>query len=152
MKPSVLQFREIGDHRGTLVPIEGNASIPFAIKRVYYMYGTMHGVRRGLHAHKTLQQVLICINGSCDILLDNGHIQHTITLNSRSQGLYVAAHVWHEMYNFSSDAVLLALASDHYIESDYIRNYDQFLEVVQANVGPDSVSRLEITTRGGELN
>lgn len=119
-------FKQMGDERGTLVPIEADIDIPFPIKRVYYMYDTGRGVRRGLHAHKTLQQVLICIHGTCKILLDDGNEKTIVELDQPHQGLYIGENMWREMFDFSEDAVLMVLASDHYNEEDYIRDYNEF--------------------------
>lgn len=123
-------FQTHGDHRGQLVALEENLDIPFNIKRVYYMYDTGKDVVRGLHAHKTLQQILICIHGSCMIRLDNGKEKKEIVLDKPYEGLYVAHAMWREMYNFSPDAVLMVLASELYDESDYIRDYQEFLKYI----------------------
>ena len=131
-------FQPHGDNRGQLVSLEEFKDIPFHIKRVYYMYETGKGVIRGFHAHKTLQQILVCIHGSCKIKLDNGKEKKIIPLEKPYEGLYVSNAMWREMYDFSSDAVLMVLASEFYEESDYIRNYDDFLEYVK-NCG-DTVS------------
>ena len=95
------------------------------------MYDTVAGVRRGYHAHKKLQQILICIHGSCKIHLDDGFDTAEVVLDKQFQGLYVANNMWREMYDFSPDAVLMVLASEYYDESDYIRNYHEFLEYVR---------------------
>ena len=124
-------FTPHGDDRGQLVAVEEGKDIPFRVKRVYYIYDTLPGVRRGFHAHKHLQQVLICVHGSCKIHLDNGHEQQEVTLDSPAEGLYLANDMWREMYDFSQGAVLLVLASELYDESDYIRNYDDFLAMVR---------------------
>lgn len=121
-------FQPHGDERGQLVALEEMKDIPFKIKRVYYMYGTAEGVRRGYHAHKSLEQILVCIHGSCKILLDNGVEKKVVPLEKPYEGVYVANNMWREMYDFSPDAVLLVLASELYDESDYIRNYDEFLK------------------------
>lgn len=126
-------FQPHGDARGQLVALEESKDIPFKIKRVYYMYDTTEGVTRGYHAHKNLQQVLICVNGSCKIRLDNGSEKEIIILDTPNEGLYVSNNMWREMYDFSSDAVLMVLASELYDESDYIRDYDAFLEYVKEN-------------------
>ena len=122
-----------GDSRGQLIAIEQLKDIPFEIKRVYYMYDTTEGVTRGYHAHKNLQQVLICVHGSCKIRLDNGTEEEVVTLDKPYEGLYVSNNMWREMYDFSSDAVLLVLASELYDESDYIRDYDEFLKYIKEN-------------------
>lgn len=126
-------FQPHGDERGQLVALEELKDIPFQIKRVYFMYDTKEGVRRGFHAHKNLQQILICIHGSCKILLDNGVEKKVVPLERPYEGLFIANNMWREMYDFSSDAVLLVLASELYNEDDYIRDYDEFLEFVKKN-------------------
>lgn len=123
-------FQIHGDDRGQLVALEEAKDIPFKIKRVYYMYDTGEGVRRGFHAHKCLEQILICIHGSCKILLDNGTEKETVLLDKPYEGLYVSNDMWREMYDFSPDAVLMVLASELYDEADYIRDYDDFLKYV----------------------
>lgn len=123
-------FPQHMDDRGVLVAVEQRKDIPFEVKRVYYMYATPPDVRRGFHAHKTLDQILICVKGSCSILLDDGTEKKTVTLDQPHEGLSVPRHIWHEMYNFSPDAVLLVLASDLYCEDDYLRSYDQFLTFI----------------------
>lgn len=124
-------FEPHGDERGQLIALEENHNIPFDIKRVYYMYDTGAGVRRGYHAHKCLRQILICVHGSCKILLDNGFEKETVTLDDPREGLYLESNTWREMFDFSSDAVLMVLASEWYDESDYIRDYDAFLRYVK---------------------
>ena len=123
-------FQPHGDDRGQLVALEEFKDIPFRIKRVYYMYDTGTGVVRGKHAHKSLQQILICIHGSCKVLLDNGRERKVVPLEKPYEGLYVANNMWREMYDFSSDAVLMVLASELYDEKDYIRDYQEFLSLV----------------------
>lgn len=124
-------FQQHGDSRGQLVALEEMKDIPFNIKRVYYMYDTGTEVRRGFHAHKSLEQILICIHGSCKILLDNGHEKKIVLLEKPYEGLYISNNMWREMYDFSRDAVLLVLASELYDEDDYIRNYQEFLDIVK---------------------
>lgn len=125
-------FQPHGDDRGQLVALEEFKDIPFKIKRVYYMYDIRrNGVRRGYPAHKNLEQILICIHGTCKILLDNGKEKKVVPLEKPYEGLYVANNMWREMFDFSPDAVLLVLASELYDESDYIRNYDDFLEFIK---------------------
>ena len=126
-------FDPHGDNRGQLVAIEELKDVPFDVKRVYYMYDTTPGVRRGYHAHKNLEQILICVHGSCKILLDDGYEKHSVILDKPNEGLYIANNMWREMYDFSSDAVLMVLASTLYDESDYIRNYDDFLKYVKGS-------------------
>lgn len=124
-------FQQHGDHRGQLVALEEGKEIPFQVKRVYYMYDTVEGVRRGYHAHKCLEQILVCVHGSCKILLDNGKETAVVNLDTPYEGLYISNDIWREMYDFSSDAVLMVLASELYDEADYIRNYDEFLKFVE---------------------
>lgn len=126
-------FQPHGDRRGQLVALEELKDIPFHIKRVYYMYDTGEGVVRGRHAHKSLQQILICIHGSCKILLDNGREKKVVPLEKPYEGLYVSNVLWREMYDFSPDAVLMVLASELYNEKDYIRDYDDFLAYAKAH-------------------
>lgn len=124
-------FQKHGDERGQLIALEENQDIPFEIKRVYYMYDTKEGVRRGYHAHKSLEQILICIHGTCKILLDNGVEKEEVLLDKPYEGLYVSNNMWREMFDFSPDAVLMVLASDYYKEEDYIRDYNEFLEYIK---------------------
>lgn len=124
-------FQPHGDERGQLVSLEEHKDIPFKIKRVYFMYDTLPGVRRGFHAHKKLEQILICIHGTCKILLDNGKEKKVVPLEKPYEGLYVSNNMWREMFDFSEDAVLLVLASELYDESDYIRDYDEFLKFIE---------------------
>ncbi len=131
MNYKIINFQQHGDHRGQLVALETFKEVPFEIKRVYYMYDTVDGVRRGYHAHKKLQQVLICVHGSCKIHLDDGIDTSEVILDKPYEGLYVTNNMWREMYDFSEDAVLLVLASEYYDESDYIRNYKEFLNFVR---------------------
>lgn len=123
-------FQPHGDARGQLVALEEGKDIPFSVKRIYYIYDTGQGIIRGHHAHKNLQQILICIHGSCKIRLDNGSESEIVPLEKPYEGLYVANNMWREMFDFSPDAVLLVLASELYNEADYIRDYDEFLRFV----------------------
>lgn len=122
-------FHPHGDDRGQLIALEEFNDIPFQIKRVYYMYDTKEGVVRGKHAHKKLEQILVCIHGSCKIRLDNGKERKVVPLEKPYEGLYVGSNMWREMYDFSPDAVLMVLASEVYEEADYIRDYDKFLQL-----------------------
>ena len=122
----LINFAVRGDYQGSLVPIESNKDIPFGIKRVYYIWGTDHDAVRGRHAHRKLEQVIICIAGNCDFILDDGKRREKVHLFSPNQGLYLKNNIWREFTNFSPDCVILVLASEHYDESDYIRDYEQF--------------------------
>ncbi len=126
-------FQPHGDDRGQLVALEEMKDIPLRIKRVNYMSDTGAGVTRGYHAHKSLEQILICIHGSCKIRLDNGKEKKVIPLEKPYEGLYVSNAMWREMFDFSPDAVLMVLASELYDEADYIRNYDEFLAYIRDN-------------------
>ena len=128
-------FKDLGTDTTTAIRMFLKQAIavngfPFEIKRVYYMYDTGVGVERGFHAHKCLQQILICIHGSCKIRLDNGKEKKVVPLEKPYEGLYVSNVMWREMFDFSPDAVLLVLASELYDESDYRRNYDEFLKFI----------------------
>lgn len=124
-------FQPHGDDRGQLVALEEFKDIPFKIKRVYYLYETKENVTRGYHAHKSLQQILICVHGSCKIRLDNGREKKIVLLDNPTEGLYVSNAMWREMFDFSPDAVLMVLASELYDEADYIRDYEEFLAYVK---------------------
>lgn len=119
------------DHRGNLSFIEGGNHIPFGIKRVYYLYDIPGGAERGGHAHKDLDQVIIAMSGSFDLVLDDGSGKKRIHLNRSHYGVYISRMVWREMENFSSGSVILVLASQEYDELDYIRDYDQFKKVAE---------------------
>ncbi len=122
-----IELPNLGDQRGALVVAESNKNIPFEIKRLYYIFDTQPDVPRGFHAHKKLQQIAFCIRGQCKMLMDNGSERQEILLDQANKGLQIPAMVWHEMHDFSEDCILLVLASEHYDEADYIRDYPQFL-------------------------
>ena len=131
MEAKMIQFKINGDARGSLIALEENRNIPFTIKRVYYMYDTKEGVHRGFHAHKNLHQVLFCPSGACTIMLDSGYERIEVRLDKPTEGLIVEPNTWREMYDFTPDAVLMVLASEYYDESDYIRDYGEFLDYVK---------------------
>lgn len=131
MEVKMYHFPPHGDDRGQLVAIEAMKDLPFEIKRVYYIYDTLPNVRRGFHAHRNLQQILVCVHGSCKLHLDNGFDTAEVTLDKPYEGLYISNDMWREMYDFSEGAVLLVLASEYYDEADYIRNYEDFLKMVR---------------------
>ena len=131
MKIKTYTFAPHGDDRGQLVAIEAMKDLPFEVKRVYYIYDTLPGVRRGFHAHKNLEQILLCVNGSCKIHLDDGTDTAEVTLDKPNEGLYIANNMWREMYDFTPGTVLLVLASHYYDEADYIRNYEDFIKMVR---------------------
>lgn len=123
----LINFPPLGDERGSLVAIETQKTVPFDVKRVYYIFGTKPGVSRGFHAHKGLEQVAVCVTGKCRMILDNGIRRDEVWLDSPTKGLLIGNMVWREMHDFSHDCVLLVLASEQYDENDYIRNYETFL-------------------------
>ena len=127
---NLLNFKTLGDERGSLIAIEEGYNAPFQIKRVYYIFDTKEGVERGFHAHKNLKQIAITVKGSCTFVLDNGSKREEIRLDNPNKGLFIEGLIWREMKDFSSDCVLVVLASEHYDESDYIRDYSKFIEEV----------------------
>ncbi|MEK4286295.1 MULTISPECIES: FdtA/QdtA family cupin domain-containing protein [Paenibacillus] len=126
---SIKESSALGDERGYLTVIEGQNSIPFDIKRVFYIYGTLPDIRRGFHAHYKTRQALISVSGSCKVYLDNTKRKTDVVLDSPTKILILEPNDWHEMYDFSPDCVLLVLASHLYDSADYIRDYDKFIEV-----------------------
>ncbi|GKW33398.1 sugar 3,4-ketoisomerase [Pectobacterium versatile] len=131
MQIKFLQLQTHGDERGSLIALEQDKNIPFEIKRVYYIFDTKESVRRGFHAHKQLKQVVIAVRGSCRFLLDDGKEKISIFLDNPAQGLLIESFIWREMFDFSDDCVLMVLANKLYDESDYIRNYDDFLKLIK---------------------
>ena len=134
MEVKVINFEIKGDDRGKLIAIEELKNIPIEIKRVYYIFDNKNNTKRGFHAHKNLQQVVICVKGSCKFLLDDGKERKEVVLDSPNKGLFIDKMIWREMYDFSEDCVLVILASDYYYESDYIRDYNEFLKLVRSNI------------------
>lgn len=130
MKIKLVDFDICGDARGSLIALEKEHNVPFDIKRVYYIFDTTDGVRRGFHAHKNLKQLAICVKGSCKFLLDDGSNQQIYDLREPTKGLYIEGLVWREMFDFSPDCVLMVLADAYYDEADYIRDYANFLTEV----------------------
>ena len=121
----LIDLPKIEDRRGNLSVIEKD-TIPFEIKRVYYLYDVPAGAERGGHAHKILQQFLVAISGSFDVILNDGKIETKVTLNKPYEGLLTKNKTWRELKNFSSGAVCLVLASEVFREDDYIRDFDDF--------------------------
>lgn len=130
MEIKLIQFQSHGDERGSLVSLEENKNIPFDIKRVYYLFDTKNEVTRGYHAHKELKQLAIVLKGSCRFRLDDGKERVELLLDNPAQGLYIESFIWREMFDFSDDCVLMVLADSVYDENDYLRDYEDFLEVV----------------------
>lgn len=129
----LIDLPKISDPRGNLSFIEGGQHIPFDIRRVYYLYDVPGGSDRGSHAHKSLNQFIVAMSGSFDVVLDDGKEKKRFHLNRSYYGLYVCPMMWRELDNFSSGAVCMVLASTHYSEADYIRDYPQFLTVTKGN-------------------
>ena len=128
----MIDLPKIADPRGNLTFVEGNIHVPFSIERVYYLYDVPGGADRGGHAHKELQQLLIAISGSFDVILDDGRERKKVQLNRSYNGLLINSMIWREIENFSSGAVCLVLASRRYDEADYYRDYDAFRKAVGA--------------------
>lgn len=132
MEITTFDFDVRGDQRGSLVAIEEQRDIPFVTRRIYYIFGTQPGVIRGLHAHRQLQQVMVCLHGHCQMLLDDGRDKREVLMAGNNRGVLIDRRIWHQMYDFSPDCVLLVLADDYYDESDYIRDYLEFTELAAA--------------------
>ncbi len=132
MDASIVELKVFGDERGALISLESGHNVTFDIKRCYYIYGTRVGVRRGFHAHKTLNQLLICLSGQCKIFLDDGATTMDVLLDHPTKALHLSGLTWREMYDFSEDCVLMVLADQYYSEDDYIRNYQDFLKLVNS--------------------
>lgn len=122
----------LGDARGSLCVIESGRDIGFPIARVYYIFDTKPGVSRGFHAHLALNQLAVCVRGSCTMVLDDGRQRRDFRLDRPDRGLTIGPMIWREMHDFSDDAVLMVLADRHHDEADYIRDYDTFLARVHA--------------------
>lgn len=122
----MLDFPKIADPRGNLTFLEGGRHVPFAIERVYYLYDVPGGAERGGHAHLQLEQVIIAMSGSFDVVLDDGLQRRRFHLNRSYHGIYVCPMIWRELDNFTSGSVCLVLASARYDEADYIRDYERF--------------------------
>ena len=123
----IINFKDLGDERGKLVVIEGNKDIPFEIQRVFYIYGSDNEVVRGQHANRESEFVLINVAGTSKVRITDGKDEFIVELNKPMMGVYIPKMVWKDMYDFSSDSVLLVLASTHYDGKEYIRNYEGYL-------------------------
>lgn len=123
----LLELPTLRGQAGHTTSLDGMKEAPFAIKRVFYLYGVPHGASRGGHAHKELQQLIVCVRGAVDVTLDDGREKKRLSLARPSQGMYVPRLIWCELDNFSPGAVCVVLASAEYDEADYYRNYDAFL-------------------------
>lgn len=134
----IIDLPKISDPRGNLTFVESGVHVPFPIARVYYLYDVPGGGERGGHAHKQLQQLIIAMSGSFDVILDDGHNKKRVHLNRSYFGLYVCPMIWRELDNFSSGSVAMVLASNRYSEDDYYRDYSEYLSALEfaKNAGP----------------
>nr|WP_277923215.1 MULTISPECIES: FdtA/QdtA family cupin domain-containing protein [unclassified Sphingomonas] len=131
----LIDLKVRGDARGSLIAIEQGPELPFAVQRVYYIYGTVADTARGFHAHHALQQLAICVAGSCTMVVDDGSQRCEVLLDRPDRGLQIGSPIWREMHDFSPDCVLLVLASEPYDEADYIRDYQAFRQIVGRGSG-----------------
>src|SRR3989442_7225326 len=129
----MIEFKILGGITAPLVSLESNRNVPFEIKRIFYLFGISLDMKRGKHAHKTLQQLLVCVRGKCKVLLDDGSEKRSFLLDKPELGLYMSNMIWLELSDFSEDCVLLVLADQFYDEGDYIRNYEEFLKAKRAS-------------------
>ena len=127
----IVHFDDLGDERGKLVVIEGGQAIPFEIKRVFYIYDSDRTVVRGQHANRESEFVLINVAGESKVRITDGEEEIIVELNRPMTGVYIPKMIWKDMYDFSNDSVLLVLASTHYDGKEYIRNYDEYLEIMK---------------------
>lgn len=130
-KCPIYYFNELGDERGHLVVVEGGQSIPFNINRIFYIYGSDSEVVRGQHANRESEFVLINVAGTSKVRITDGKDDYIVELNRPHMGVYLPKMIWKDMYDFSADSVLLVLASTHYNGGEYIRNYDEYLEMMK---------------------
>lgn len=129
----LITLPKIADERGCLSVAENNQHIPFEIKRIFYLYDVPSSQSRGAHAHKTLQQFIICLSGGFDVEIDDGREKQRFHLHQPWEGLYIPPMIWASVENFRDRAVCLSLASEQYDEADYYRNYPAFLDAVIAS-------------------
>ena len=132
MDIQLIPLQKHGDERGALFALEEQRNIPFEVKRIYYILDTLTGVRRGFHAHKATRQLAVVARGSCKFHMDDGKETKQVELNDPATALLIEPYIWHEMYDFSDDCVLIVIADDYYKESDYIRKYDDFMRRVNS--------------------
>lgn len=133
-KCPIIKFNDLGDERGKLVVIEGEEEIPFEIKRVFYIYDSDKTVIRGQHANLNSEFVLINIAGSSKVRITDGREELIVELNKPMTGVYIPKMIWKDMYDFSENSILLVLASTHYDGNEYIRDYNQYLEIISENI------------------
>ena len=130
MNFNLLNLKVFGDSRGKLISLESNKNLPFEIKRVYYIFDTVPDQERGKHAHRNLEQLIVVMDGACELVLDDGKKRETVWLNRPDVGLYIGKNIWREMRNFSYGCKLMVLSSDFYNEEEYIRDYNEFLKYI----------------------
>lgn len=130
MNYRLIPLKVFGDERGKLISLESNRNIPFEIKRVYYIFDTLPEQARGMHAHRSLEQIVVAMDGACQFVLDDGTTRETVWLNRPDIGLYIGQNMWREMHHFSYGCKLMILANDYYDEKEYIRDYDVFKKIV----------------------
>lgn len=126
---NIIHLPKIYDRAGSITPVQNNIEVPFAVKRIFYLYDIPGGESRGAHAHRSLEQFVIAASGSFDITIDDGRNKKTVQLNRPYMGLHIKPLIWDYMSNFSSGAIVLVLASDFYDAADYIRDYDTFKQI-----------------------
>lgn len=126
MRCKRIRFQQKGDERGSLVVIESNKDIPFEINRVFYMVNTLNDVARGQHANKESDFVLVNIQGSVKIKINDGFNEEVFTLDNKNEGIYIPRMIWKEMYDFSEDAILIVFSNKHYNENEYIRDFHDY--------------------------
>ncbi len=124
----IVNFNEITDHRGKMIPIEYPKQLEFPLKRIYYIYDVKEGVRRGYHSHNDLEQILIAIHGKVKVLIKTPYEEEIVELDNPNKGLYIGPMIWREMFDFENEAVLVVLASHEYDENDYIRDWNDYVE------------------------
>lgn len=127
----VIDFEIHPDERGKLTSLSSSKEIPFEIKRLYYTWDMPKEAIRGGHAHRNLDEVVICLHGFCDFVLDDGKETLTIHLDQPNKGIYIPAHLWRDFRNFSSDCVVILIASDYFHPEDHIKDYNEFLELIK---------------------
>lgn len=133
--PQMIEFDQKGDDRGHLVIVEGNVDIPFEIKRIFYIYGSDSDVIRGKHANRKTEFVLINVAGTSKVKVEDGKGNEIVfVLNRPHTGVYLPKMIWKEMYDFSEDSVLLCIASEHYDSDEYIRDYDEYVKIIQGEI------------------
>lgn len=131
----ILNFKDLGDERGKLVVIEGSKDIPFDIARAFYIYGSDSTVVRGQHANRESEFILVNVAGTSKVMITDGSRKEIVELDKPMKAVYIPKMMWKEMYDFSPDSVLLVLANTHYDGKEYIRNYDEYLEIMNSARG-----------------